>query len=629
MHINGQNNPTGLPSVKEMAKEISDNDRQGMETVIEQLSSADADEREYGCTALGMYVSNPITLQELLKKDVVRRVTPLLQDSKPSVQWAASIVIRGISDEGGFDACETMIKQDVITGVAAYLRNPSSSEEKGDRHVHGFVNCIYTIQNLCECSALAVRLALEDSIPQVLVSTMHACTHPAVVLLAAAQCLYTMSEENETVAELLKLSDTQNMLLSLIEKESVCLYTRVVLVGVQLNTYGQEMLNVPGNKMLAVLIAALQVDTYSEMCEKVSMCRGAEVNDKISQDNVEMEDGEVANTKKGFTENDLRKSLDILDNLISAQKLSFEILTNMLGGEDPDGWADMDDDTSSCGTAPDATEYMQDEEEEEAISPVVKTLSDAGLTNLLMDRLKFVEMDVYESVEKSDKLHRQPLKSSVQGYDSMLTSALLCLNNIVSQVKMEHFGGSESLQSSVKLLLASLSLPQVSSQELLVESIVSAARSIIEQLSQHSQSVKLDDRELESLQRLTSVPHTATAVHAVRCLAFVGMAHAKQIDHPLTKAVGTTLLSIATTSKELWLVTESLDAIMDVFSDDTNNNLLAELEILSTLSHILPQLKSMVAKGDKIEEHFKPVLATVRSNLPRFIKYKTQVMQTH
>ena len=28
----------------------------------------------------------------------------------------------------------------------------------------------------------------------------------------------------------------------------------------------------------------------------------------------------------------------------------------------------MDDDTSSCGTAPDATEYMQDEEEEVSYS---------------------------------------------------------------------------------------------------------------------------------------------------------------------------------------------------------------------------------------------------------------------
>lgn len=54
------------------------------------------------------------------------------------------------------------------------------------------------------------------------------------------------------------------------------------------------------------------------------------------------------------------------------------------------------------------------------------------------------------------------------------------------------------------------------------------------------------------------------------------------------------LLETATTSKDLWLVAESLDAIMDVFSEDSNNSYLAELNIISTLNVILPQLKQMV-----------------------------------
>ena len=124
----------------------------------------------------------------------------------------------------------------------------------------------------------------------------------------------------------------------------------------------------------------------------------------------------------------------------------------------------------------------------------------------------------------------------------MLTSALLCLNNIMSQVKGDKFGGYNSLLSTSKLLMSSLTIPQgkrsvltkllailnlilvrwspqqfnvkffllienpcehlafsisthlcfslvlaVSSQKQLVESITSAARSIIEQLTKLSQ----------------------------------------------------------------------------------------------------------------------------------------------
>ena len=32
-------------------------------------------------------------------------------------------ICRGMSEEGGFEACEQMIRQDIITGLGAYLRN--------------------------------------------------------------------------------------------------------------------------------------------------------------------------------------------------------------------------------------------------------------------------------------------------------------------------------------------------------------------------------------------------------------------------------------------------------------------------------------------------------------------------
>lgn len=60
------------------------------------------------------------------------------------------------------------------------------------------------------------------------------------------------------------------------------------------------------------------------------------------------------------------------------------------------------------------------------------------------------------------------------------------------------------------------------------------------------------------------------------------------------QAIGSLLLEVITTSKQLWLVTESLDSIMDVFAEDINNIYIKELGVISTLQEILPQLKTMV-----------------------------------
>lgn len=45
-------------------------------------------------------------------------------------------------------------------------------------------------------------------------------------------------------------------------------------------------------------------------------------------------------------------------------------------------------------------------------------------------------------------------------YESMLTSALLCLNNIAAQVNVEQFGGTATLRTTLNYLYSSLSLSQ-------------------------------------------------------------------------------------------------------------------------------------------------------------------------
>lgn len=67
--------------------------------------------------------------------------------------------------------------------------------------------------------------------------------------------------------------------------------------------------------------------------------------------------------------------------------------------------------------------------------------------------------------------------------------------------------------------------------------------------------------------------------------------------------MGQILIEAVTTSQDIWVVLESIDALMDVFAEDSNNLYLKELNILSSLQAILPQLKSKVIHSSKNHRH--------------------------
>ena len=46
--------------------------------------------------------------------------------------------------------------------------------------------------------------------------------------------------------------------------------------------------------------------------------------------------------------------------------------------------------------------------------------------------------------------------------------------------------------------------------------------------------------------------------------------------------------------KELWVVAEAVDAIMDVFAEDHLNQVLIEVDMLPTLTSMMPHLKTKV-----------------------------------
>lgn len=51
------------------------------------------------------------------------------------------------------------------------------------------------------------------------------------LIMLTAQCLYTMSEENETIIDLLKVPASQEVIATLLDKQSTTSFVKVITAG--------------------------------------------------------------------------------------------------------------------------------------------------------------------------------------------------------------------------------------------------------------------------------------------------------------------------------------------------------------------------------------------------------------
>ena len=89
------------------------------------------------------------------------------------------------------------------------------------------------------------------------------------------------------------------------------------------------------------------------------------------------------------------------------------------------------------------------------------------------------------------------------------------------------------------------------------------------------------------------------------------------------------LLDAASKDADIRVVSEALDKIFDMFSEDYTDELCTRINLVSQLKKIVPTLKikiGLIKKGKRqeVEQNMLPVVDIAKTNLIRFIKYKEQ-----
>lgn len=643
--------PTGLPSVNQEDEEEVLNVKSPaiVADVLEQLQSGEEATRECGCGTLAALALQPGAIPVLLKANVVRILAPMVVDPSPCVRHRALGALRNLTVEGGAAVCEKMVDNDVLTALMALFKQYSPGweveDEKGKRKVNKhtdtkvgiFTEAVHVLLNLCEASDVAVSAFNRDQLLPDLLPCLQYSVYGYPLATVVAQCLHTVTEGNQEAAKYCRGGDVLASLLSLVQQSQASsqgMLFQATMLGILSNVLGDEMLSGQAlGSAVGTFSQILDIDIKTCIVEALSKAEqnGTAVNGGGDQ-GLESEELHMVGHHSACSD---------LINVIDAQRVCLELVTNLCCSPD-DEWEDVGSNGSSSS--------------EELVADVDMEQDGGDTTGDSFNPLcapsevhaAFVASDIVAKVVKSScpvpaELTEQ-IKTRLWGKQVLCkltrlrTSALLCTNNLVDAMETGALGGMEALHHLWDTLAQQVhkpaeqvapsatpsSTPPPTDAELL-DAMTSAMRAVIQKLATLN-SPKFADVSSADVHFLVKVAEGASSgvqIHIMRIVATIATLIGKTLpEHSVVQDVGSFLVTVASHSPDLVVVAEALDALFDVFSDDATDPVARKLGLTERLSSILPQLKTKLQGQRKSLGENYVTVATARTNLIRFIKYK-------
>ncbi len=321
--------------------------------------------------------------------------------------------------------------------------------------------------------------------------------------------------------------------------------------------------------------------------------------------------------------------LDQVNQTVQAQQSALEILTNLFcSSENEEEWVDEDDETSDDDSLVDNDNGMETTEDNTSASLPPILLEVFKAENLIQKILARANLPAENVLDI--------LKNNPQGVQVISTAtslrckAFLCLNNMIEILTIEDLGGQDNLKSLWKDL-GSLSITEAPSEDL---SVIDASTSAMRAISQKI-TIECSMLELEQLAQVGAKSVDANVrVNLVHMLGNLGQKRAALEQASFSQEqvyISRFLLEAASRDVELRVVSEALDKIFDMFSEDYTNALCKEVGLVPKLKQVQPGFRTKLGlfkqqRGAK-EADTLALATMVKNNLGRFIKYKEKSMK--
>lgn len=135
-----------------------------IQSILDQLQSANPEDKMCGLQALSMLCQNEYNIKSIVDSEIVRIAAPFLIDNDLDIRHAAAGAIRNLSAVS-VEICENLVEQDLFTPLLALLNQYTSSDwaptfEKHlnqlDQKSDTFLQAVNIVWNLCESTSIAL-----------------------------------------------------------------------------------------------------------------------------------------------------------------------------------------------------------------------------------------------------------------------------------------------------------------------------------------------------------------------------------------------------------------------------------------------------------------------------------------
>ncbi|XP_059618424.1 HEAT repeat-containing protein 3 [Phlebotomus argentipes] len=624
---NGRADPIGQPELEDLVTAIKSDGP--VPVILDQLQSPSVEEKLSGLQMLSTICQSQQNIIDILESDVIRVAAPLLMDrSSSALRQAAAGAFRNMS-LCGMEMCEVLVEQDVLTPLLHLLKiyaekvdwTPTFDAQLGnqpDEVSDAFLQAVNLLWNLCESTSIAVDVFNQADLLESFVRCLNFEAFGMDIAIAVCQCLLIISEDNPTSWRVLSSCGAALGNLLALEGGFPEVLLRTLAAGIMANIpalsepYLQQILTSLARTLdenhrtvLSTLTSDLPLLQKQDVPE-------LEVTEESRRMEVEESDAAAARRRRmADLPTPLETKVKHVGWLLEAQRVAGETLTNLSSADDENNAEDFDEESDA--------ESVNDFESSSSGNlqscdklpvEILEGIKSLSIIEKLWQRAQPVPENVYHILKECESSLTKKLKT-------LRISALLCLQNLCNTMSIEDLGGASAIynvwldlgqqvfqgDNDAHLLEASTALMRASLEHL------RGCPELFEKMTQSDLQLMLNGVE--------SCSEAEIRANWLRMLGILGCL----LPENLVKVIMTFIIETSLKENDAWAISEAVDALMDMFSDNDWLQIVHEVNLVQKSRELERLLKAKLRMQKRDLGDRYPAVATVRTNLARFTKY--------
>lgn len=600
-----------------------------IEAIRDQLQNANIEEKLNGLQSLAVLTASKDKVQSICQSDLVRIAAPLLFEKDTSVRNAAAGALRNLS-VNGIEVCDFLVEQDVLTPLIALLTEYALDTEwkptfdaamcdQMDLRSDVFLQAINLLWNLCESTSAAVDTFNQSQLMEGFIRCLDFNVFGSDISISVAQCLLVVSENNPKSWLVLNQHVPNFLCLLSVTGDYGHAYLRTLAAGILSNapalaaSYAGTIL-----QALSQVLDTNHQSAISDISNIPSKDKDQALELEIKMDTQDDETDEAAANRRRRQELPTADDIVMRDvgYLLDAQRVAAEVITNLCSSEDEE-WDDVEEEEISesesvvdyeTGQSNGSTTNLN--EGDKLPLEIVEAIKALGIVDKLWKRAQPLEDNLVQQLRESNI-------SLLMKAKNLRISSLLCLQNLCNCLNCEDLGGHNAIYS------VWVDLGQLVFKGPKDTSILEPSTSLMRAALDHLKSKKelfnqMTQNDLELM--LDGVRNCTMAEIRANWLRMLGTLGCL-LPEPLVKNIVLFIVETCKQEEDVWTISEALDALMDMFSDNDWHQILLDLNLPVVIKELEKYFKTKVRSQRKELKERYPAVQTVLTNLSRFSKY--------